>query len=88
MQVPFSSLRDLFVGDEDAAPVYKPHLVALIAESLTPPPPNALSLAEKIYPELADTAPRITAKYIEVIGVDAMTAIAAGFDLWKRHENH
>jgi len=87
MQVPFSSLRELFVGDEDAPPVYKPGLVALIAETISPAPSNPLVLAEKIYPELVDVAPRTSAKYIEVIGADAMGAIRAGFDLWQKHHD-
>ena len=87
MTVAFSSLRDLFLGDEDAPPVYKASLVALICEALHPPPAHSCAVAERLFAELVDIGPRTAAKYSEVIGGEAMAAIHAGFELWKRHED-
>jgi len=87
MAAAFSSLRDLFTGDEDCAPVFRPGLVALICDALNPPPQTSLTVAERIFPELEDVGPRTHVKYDEVVGADAMAAIREGFELWKRHEH-
>lgn len=84
MTVAFSSLRDLFVGDEDCDGVYKPGLVALICDALADPPASPMTVAERLYPELLDVGPRTVAKYAEVVGEPPMFAIVSGFDRWKK----
>lgn len=83
VEAAFSSLADLFRGEEDAAPVYKPGLVACICESLADPPQTMFAVAEALYPELADVGPRTFEKYAVEVGEDALQAIRSGYDLWR-----
>lgn len=87
MPAAFSSLRDLFVGDDDCAPVYKPGLVALVCDALTPEPTNLLTVAEKLYPALEDVGPRVWTRYVDEIGEEPMVAIRDGFNLWRNRAN-
>lgn len=83
MPAAFSSLRDLFVGDDDCAPVYHQELVALICDAITPEPTSLLTVAERLYPELCDIGPRTWVRYVEEIGLEPMTAIRDGFEKWR-----
>lgn len=81
--VAFSSLADLFRGEDDCPPVYEPGLVAVICDSLSDPPQHMFAVAEALYPELADIGPRTFDRYKEEVGEEPMVAVRKGYELWR-----
>lgn len=81
--VAFSSLADLFRGEDDCGPVHQPGLIVAICDSLANPPPSMFAVAEALYPDLLDVGPKTAEKYADEIGDEALTAIRQGYDLWR-----
>lgn len=86
--VAVSSLICLFHGDDDCDPVHEPGLVKAILDGMADDTGgrfmgSVYSLAERLFPGLADIAPRVPQRYAEITGEPAWTALVAGMALWR-----
>lgn len=82
--VAFSSLADLFRGEDDCGPVHQPGLIVAICDSLANPPPSMFAVAEALYPDLLDVGPKTAEKYAAEIGDEALKGDPEGLRVVAR----